>query len=232
METEPQCWRRFSKGLSGLETLKPDLALTTASVITSIAGIVEIDLASHSPAAVVRKCHIYNDYWVTETEQQRSRSSPKSSSSCRAKSRREGSACDTPAHRLKADLFEVDLLARHSAHYGGWVMSRQVPRNQILIGDARQVLPLRRRPAWTASSRARRTFGCAITRTSARSASSSVDDYVHELLLVGRKLAWVLKSGGSFWLNLGRHVQSWARAGSAREEPRPRSGAHRPGAHR
>ena len=30
-----------------------------------------------------------------------------------------------------------------------------------------------------------------------------VDDYVHELRLVARKLARVLKPGGSFWLNLG-----------------------------
>jgi site-specific DNA-methyltransferase (adenine-specific) len=83
-------------------------------------------------------------------------------------------------------------------------MSRQVPRNQILIGDAREVLPTL--PA--------NSVDCVITsppyfrlrnyqEECQIGLEKHVDDYVHELLVVGRRLARVLKAGGSFWLNLG-----------------------------
>lgn len=117
VETEPQCWRTFSKGLSGPGALKPDLALTTASGEYEYRWFVEIDLASHSPAAVVRKCHIYNDYWTTGAEQQRHEVFPKVlilvPSEARAARVQRAMAA---VHRLKADLFEVDLLERGAAH--------------------------------------------------------------------------------------------------------------------
>ncbi len=82
-------------------------------------------------------------------------------------------------------------------------MSR-VPRNRILTGDARQVLPTL--PA--------ESVDCVITSPpyfrlrnyqDARQIGleGHVDDYVHELLLVGRHLKRVLKATGAFWLNLG-----------------------------
>ena len=82
-------------------------------------------------------------------------------------------------------------------------MSR-LPRNQILIGDARDVLATL--PA--------DSVDCVITSPPyfrlrnyqegrQIGLEAHVDDYVHELLLIARKLARVLKPGGSFWLNLG-----------------------------
>lgn len=81
---------------------------------------------------------------------------------------------------------------------------KRLPRNQILIGDVRQVLPTL--PA--------NSVDCVITSPPyfrlrnyqdelQIGLERHVDDYVHQLLLVGRKLARVLKAGGSFWLNLG-----------------------------
>lgn len=97
-------------------------------------------------------------------------------------------------------------------------MSRQVPRNQILIGDVRQMLPVLP-PA---------CVDCVITSPPyfrlrnyqderQIGLEKHVDDYVHELLLVGRKLARVLKADGSFWLNLG-DTFSCGHAQGAREK--------------
>ena len=80
----------------------------------------------------------------------------------------------------------------------------RLPRNQILIGDARQVLPTL--PA--------NSVDCIITSPpyfrlrnyqddQQIGLEQHVDHYVHELLLVSRKLARVLKAGGALWLNLG-----------------------------
>ena len=83
-------------------------------------------------------------------------------------------------------------------------MSRRLPRNQILIGDARTVLP----------SLPPASVDCVITSPPyfrlrnyqderQIGLEKHVDDYVHELLMVSRRLARVLKPGGSLWLNLG-----------------------------
>jgi site-specific DNA-methyltransferase (adenine-specific) len=80
----------------------------------------------------------------------------------------------------------------------------RLPRNQILIGDAREVLATL--PA--------DSVDCVITsppyfrlrnyqNERQIGLEAHVDDWVHELLLVGRKLAVVLKGSGSLWLNLG-----------------------------
>ena len=77
-------------------------------------------------------------------------------------------------------------------------------RNQILIGDARNVL----------ASLPADSVDCIITSPPyfrlrnyqegrQIGLEAHVDDYVRELRLVARKLARVLKPGGSFWLNLG-----------------------------
>ena len=82
-------------------------------------------------------------------------------------------------------------------------MSR-LPRNQILIGDARQVL----------ATLPTDSVDCVMTsppyfrirdyqHEQQIGLESHVDDWVHELLLVSRKLARVLKGSGSLWLNLG-----------------------------
>lgn len=80
----------------------------------------------------------------------------------------------------------------------------RLPLNRVLIGDARQVLPTL--PA--------NSVDCVITsppyfrlrnyqEDEQIGLEKHVDDYVHELLLIGRKLTRVLKIGGSLWLNLG-----------------------------
>jgi DNA modification methylase len=82
-------------------------------------------------------------------------------------------------------------------------MSR-LPRNQILIGDARSVL----------ATLPTDSIDCVITSPPyfrlrnyqdgrQIGLEAHVDDYVRELLVVARKLALVLKPGGCLWLNLG-----------------------------
>lgn len=82
-------------------------------------------------------------------------------------------------------------------------MSRR-PRNRILVGDARAVLP----------TLANESIDCVITSPpyfrlrnyqdgGQIGLERHVDDYVHELLQVSRQLARLLKPSGAFWLNLG-----------------------------
>jgi site-specific DNA-methyltransferase (adenine-specific) len=86
---------------------------------------------------------------------------------------------------------------------GGSIMSR-LPLDQILIGDARQVL----------AELPTNSVDCVITSPPyfrlrnyqdklQIGLEAHVDDYVRELVLVARKLARVLKPGGALWLNLG-----------------------------
>jgi site-specific DNA-methyltransferase (adenine-specific) len=81
---------------------------------------------------------------------------------------------------------------------------RRLPRNQILVGDARTVLLTL--PA--------DSVDCAVTSPPyfrlrnyqdgrQIGLEAHVDDYAHELLGVARSLARVLKPSGSLWLNLG-----------------------------
>lgn len=71
VETEPACWRRFAAGLEGMVVLKPDLAVTLAVGDFEYHWFVEIDRATHSSSAVLRKCRVYQDYWTTGLEQSR-----------------------------------------------------------------------------------------------------------------------------------------------------------------
>ena len=67
--TEPSCWRAFSAGLEGNQTLKPDLSIVLRSGGYDYHWFVEVDLASHSATSVVRKCAVYQKYWQTGIEQ-------------------------------------------------------------------------------------------------------------------------------------------------------------------
>jgi hypothetical protein len=62
MQTEPATWRRFQKGLGGQETLKPDLYLALGVGDYEDRWFVEIDRATESSTAVLKKCQIYQDY--------------------------------------------------------------------------------------------------------------------------------------------------------------------------
>jgi site-specific DNA-methyltransferase (adenine-specific) len=79
-----------------------------------------------------------------------------------------------------------------------------LPRDRIIVGDARAVLP----------TLLEDSIDCVITsppyfrlrnyqHPEQIGLEGHVDDWVHELLLVGRQLARVLKATGAFWLNLG-----------------------------
>ncbi len=75
--TEPKCWRPFTVGLESSETLKPDLFVSLRSGGYEYHWFVEVDLATHSAASVLRKCAIYQKYWQTGIEQDRSGVFPK-----------------------------------------------------------------------------------------------------------------------------------------------------------
>lgn len=72
IEPEPDCWRRFTAGMEGAQVLKPDLSIALRASDYEYHWFVEVDLSTHSAAAVVRKCQLYNRYWTTGIEQDRS----------------------------------------------------------------------------------------------------------------------------------------------------------------
>ena len=72
VEPEPHCWRSFTAGLEGTETLKPDLSLALKAGDYDYHWFVEVDRATHSAAAVLRKCRQYQRYWQAGIEQERS----------------------------------------------------------------------------------------------------------------------------------------------------------------
>jgi hypothetical protein len=72
IEPEPDCWRKFTAGMEGAQILKPDLSVALRASDYEYHWFVEVDLSTHSAAAVVRKCQMYNRYWATGIEQDRS----------------------------------------------------------------------------------------------------------------------------------------------------------------
>ena len=68
-QTEPACWRDFPRPMAGLQTLKPDLFMATATVDAELRWFIEVDLGTESGAAIVRKCRTYHAYWQTGIEQ-------------------------------------------------------------------------------------------------------------------------------------------------------------------
>lgn len=68
---EPECWRSFTGGHGSVETLKPDLHVVTATAAHEFHWFVEVDLATESAAAVVRKCRTYEAYWRSGHEEAR-----------------------------------------------------------------------------------------------------------------------------------------------------------------
>ncbi|MHB9149803.1 MAG: replication-relaxation family protein [Thermoleophilia bacterium] len=117
IETEPNCWRSFSRGLAGPETLKPDLALSFALGDYEHRWFVELDMGTTSAPAVVRKCRLYHDYWATGIEQDRHGLFPKvlwlTPTEARAVKVRQ--AVRGAAH-MEQGLFEVALMAEAVTH--------------------------------------------------------------------------------------------------------------------
>jgi hypothetical protein len=68
-EIEPKCWRIFA-GLGGTpQRLRPDLFAVTASGDYDDHWFIEVDLATESPAIVLRKCEQYLAYRRSGSEQ-------------------------------------------------------------------------------------------------------------------------------------------------------------------
>lgn len=111
IETEPDCWRAFSKGLAGNEILKPDLHAACVVGEYEDAWFVEIDLASESTTAIVRKLRSYDDYWSSGTEQERTGMFPRvlwAASDPRRVAQIEQAI--TRTSRLNPDLFQVTTI--------------------------------------------------------------------------------------------------------------------------
>lgn len=69
LTTEPACWRTFSGSGTSVLTLKPDLYAVTADATTETYSFIEVDQATEHLPAVLRKCHTYQRYERSGTEQ-------------------------------------------------------------------------------------------------------------------------------------------------------------------
>jgi hypothetical protein len=117
IDPEPHCWRTFSRGLEGAETLRPDLYAVLSSEGYEYHWFVEVDLSTHSAASVVRKCQLYQSYWQTGTEQDQHGLFPKVLWTAPTQRRvdllrRVISATQS----LNQDLFEI-CAAEHATHH-------------------------------------------------------------------------------------------------------------------
>jgi hypothetical protein len=68
VQAEPSCWREFS-GLGGRRLLRPDAFVALGSGGYDLRWFIEVDRASESLPVIVRKCHLYADYYQSGKEQ-------------------------------------------------------------------------------------------------------------------------------------------------------------------
>jgi hypothetical protein len=68
VQAEPSCWREFS-GLGGRHWLRPDAFVALGSGEYELRWFIEVDRASESLPVIVRKCHLYADYYQSGKEQ-------------------------------------------------------------------------------------------------------------------------------------------------------------------
>lgn len=69
LDIERSSWRPFTGAGSSSITLKPDLFVVTADATTETHSFVEIDMGTEHIPAVLRKCHVYQQYERTGIEQ-------------------------------------------------------------------------------------------------------------------------------------------------------------------
>jgi hypothetical protein len=67
-QSEPECWREFA-GLGGRCRLRPDAFVALGSGEYELRWFIEVDRASESLPVIVRKCHLYADYYQSGKEQ-------------------------------------------------------------------------------------------------------------------------------------------------------------------
>lgn len=77
IETEPRCWRGFLSGYGARQILKPDLRATLGAGAHIDSWWCEVDLATESSAAIVRKAGRYLAYLQTGTEERQHRAFPR-----------------------------------------------------------------------------------------------------------------------------------------------------------
>ncbi len=71
VQTEPACWREFTSRQGTAQVLKPDLALKSAIGDFEDRWFIEVDLATESIPALIRKCLSYEAYRASGREQTR-----------------------------------------------------------------------------------------------------------------------------------------------------------------
>jgi hypothetical protein len=69
VEVEPSCWRRYPASGGNRETVRPDIRVVVGVGAFEDSWFLEIDRGTESPAALTRKCRIYEGYWRTGFEQ-------------------------------------------------------------------------------------------------------------------------------------------------------------------
>jgi hypothetical protein len=67
-QAEPSCWREFG-GFAGRRWLRPDGFLALGSGDYELRWFIEVDRSSESLPVIVRKCHLYADYYQSGKEQ-------------------------------------------------------------------------------------------------------------------------------------------------------------------
>jgi hypothetical protein len=68
VQAEPQCWRTVA-GMGGWLVLRPDAFLALGIGEYELRWFIEVDRSSESLPVIVRKCHLYADYYQSGQEQ-------------------------------------------------------------------------------------------------------------------------------------------------------------------
>jgi hypothetical protein len=67
-QTEPRCWRQFTD-VRGATTLRPDLFMALGVSEYEYRFFIEVDRGTEHLPTVIRKCHLYQSYYVSGREQ-------------------------------------------------------------------------------------------------------------------------------------------------------------------
>jgi len=120
LTTEPTCWRSFQRGMEGFAVLRPDLEVAVQTGGYQYHWFVEVDLGTHSSVSVVRKCRVYQDYWLSGIEQDKHGLFPKVLWVTPTARRAERLLrAISVAHELRENLFDVITTGEALRHMVG-----------------------------------------------------------------------------------------------------------------